>query len=309
MAPFAPEYTKYLVSSGLHGLEFDNLVIDEGSMMSIPHLILLGKMIKKRIVVCGDFKQLGPIVLSCSYNAQKWLHPDLFTLLGKTDQEKITHNAMKMLDCQRRSAKKIADLINVPFYSGKLNTANQISHILAKDIPPHPGGHISFVNLHNMKDNICYFSKSKSKYNKFSRLKILDIIAQIRKINNSLTIGIITPYRQQVIDYNKNIEEQEIIDKKLKIGTIHTFQGSECDIIIFDLVDAPDEKGNKKIGKLYSGLVGERLINVAISRAKSKIIFVGDNRIFHEYQGVNSVSSSVVKIIDNAWNERLKLQK
>ena len=70
----------------------------------------------------------------------------------------------------------------------------------------------------------------------------------------------------------------DAFDRRIKIGTVHTFQGSECDIIIFDMVDcAVMENGKQnRIGRLYSGNAGERLLNVAVSRARHKLIVVCD---------------------------------
>jgi superfamily I DNA and/or RNA helicase len=66
--------------------------------------------------------------------------------------------------------------------------------------------------------------------------------------------------------------------ERVKIGTVHTFQGSECDVIIFDMVDCSRfEKGQKTyFGRIYAGEQGEQLLNVAISRAKHKLIVVCD---------------------------------
>jgi superfamily I DNA and/or RNA helicase len=66
--------------------------------------------------------------------------------------------------------------------------------------------------------------------------------------------------------------------ERVKIGTVHTFQGSECDVIIFDMVDCSKfEKGKKPyFGKIYAGEQGEQLLNVAISRARHKLIVVCD---------------------------------
>ena len=70
----------------------------------------------------------------------------------------------------------------------------------------------------------------------------------------------------------------EEFSKRLRIGTIHTFQGSECDVIIYDMVDCGilENGRTSQIGKIYGGRDGERLLNVAVSRAKHKLIVVCD---------------------------------
>jgi superfamily I DNA and/or RNA helicase len=68
------------------------------------------------------------------------------------------------------------------------------------------------------------------------------------------------------------------IADRIRIGTVHAFQGSEADVIILNLV----ESRNHKIGKLYHGETGDRLINVAISRARDKLILIGNRQAFYE---------------------------
>lgn len=289
--------SKFLTLGVLHNIEIDNLVIDEGSMMSIPHLLCMASKVKKRIIISGDFKQLGPIALSNSENAKKWLHKDLFSLLGNEDQI-IVHKSVHMLKYQRRSAAAIAQLINRPFYGGRLHTQNLKSHTTAIHLPP-TDGHISFVNLPSDETNRVHYSASRSKYNPLSRKVTLNLVQNIIDSNDSIeTIGIITPYRQQVIDYRLDLQYIDTKSIFVKVGTIHTFQGSECDIIIWDIVDA----FNEPIGLLYLRQTGERLVNVAISRAKSKLIIVGPHRIFHECKGGDLISLKLKKIISAAWD-------
>jgi len=71
------------------------------------------------------------------------------------------------------------------------------------------------------------------------------------------------------MDYKKDLENLDTNGINIKAGTIHTFQGTESDIMIWDLVDSP----RNRVGKLYMEETGERLVNVAISRAKSKLGF------------------------------------
>lgn len=291
--------SKFIVEKSLHSIEYDNLIIDEGSMMSIPHLLSIGSNAKRRIIISGDFQQLSPIVLSRSNNAKKWLHKDLFSLLGKDENTIKKHPALIMLNQQRRCANEIADLINEPFYSNFLKTTPQLSHLYAKNIPPSEG-HVSFIQLPPDDNNKAAYSKSRSKYNSFSRKHVLQLLSEIFNTDSkmNLSVGVICPYRQQVLDYKKSFEEKGFNKEQLTVGTIHTFQGSERDIIIWDIVDTK----NQSIGNLYRRKTGERLVNVAISRAKSKLIIVGDNRIFHECDGRDLVSHKVKSIVDKAWD-------
>ncbi len=293
--------SKFIVEDTILHDDIDNLVIDEGSMMSVPSLLMLASKVRKRIIIAGDFRQLGPIALSNSKKAKDWLHKDLFSLLGN-EKQIYSHSALQMLKYQRRSAKEIVDLINEPFYNNNLVTIDDPSHFVANKLPPSPG-HISFINLPNDESNKASFSKNYSKYNKLSRQKAIELLKSIITQNIKIDeIGIITPYRQQLMDYKNELGE--LLDKenpKIKAGTIHTFQGSESDIIIWDIVDTPLQDRNQGIGRLYKGETGDRLVNVAISRAKSKLIIIGNNRTFHECNGRDSISFAIKKIVKKAW--------
>ncbi|WP_346855399.1 AAA domain-containing protein [uncultured Draconibacterium sp.] len=292
--------SKFTATETLKSLEIDNLIIDEGSMMSIPYLLVLAAKVKKRVIICGDPLQLSPIALSASANSKKWLHPDLFSLIGNKKKLNLS-KAVTMLKYQRRTAAPIANLINESFYDNQLITLPQNHHNYGINVAPSPG-HISFVNLPRNSENRVEHSKSRSKYNKLAREETIKLVIKIILENEGKikSIGIIAPYRQQIIDYKRDLEiiKKEFPDLiSIKPGTIHTFQGSECDVIIWDIVDAY----NESVGILYKGERGERLVNVAISRAKSKLIIVGHNRFFHECIGRDTVSHEIQKLMSHAW--------
>ncbi len=97
-----------------------------------------------------------------------------------------------------------------------------------------------------------------------------------------LNIGVITPYRAQVrritsiihelFSQNKNL--QEIISKNIIVDTVDKFQGKESEIIIISLTDS---NPGKKLSALYSEL---RRFNVSITRAKTKLIIIGNSDMF-----------------------------
>ncbi|MBN2747342.1 MAG: AAA family ATPase [Bacteroidales bacterium] len=292
--------SKLLFEDILQNIDIHNIVIDEGSMMSLPSLLSISTNIKRRIIISGDFKQLGPIAISKSSHAKKWLHKDLFSILGDDDNI-IQHKSVSMLKHQRRSAAMIADLINEPFYQGLLQTIESQKHYNAIGLPP-SNGNIAFIQLDETNNNKVSYSKSKSKYNSLSRKVVMDLVKKIISTNPEITsIGIISPYRQQVIDYKKDLENLPSKLYEIKAGTIHTFQGSEADIIIWDITDAM----NDSIGTLYRENTGERIVNVAISRAISKLIIVGNKRLFNECKGRDSVSFRIKQIISKAYNESI----
>lgn len=298
--------SKAHIDNKIYELEFDNLIIDEASMMSVPHFIALAKNISKRIIVTGDFRQLGPVVLSQTYLSQKWLHKDIFEF-GKVDTKARTihHEALSQLLVQRRSHEKICDLINIPFYQGKLISQSVFDNQKIIDSYPFEGRVITYLDLGKYDSYKVERTKKGSRFNKFSAEKILAIVSKYLKGKSNFTIGVITPYRGQVKILKEGIKQLQYSSNRknlVKIGTIHSFQGSECDIIIFDLVDSMHEK----IGRLYQHNTGERLVNVGLSRAKSKLIIVGDLNVFYSGLGNNNIEPTLISVVNNLNRFRKK---
>ena len=114
--------------------------------------------------------------------------------------------------------------------------------------------------------------------------------------HKDISIGVITPFRGQVKLYKSAILQNCVNDgfwENIKVGTIHTFQGSECDVIILDIVEAAPTK----VSKILYKEEGERLINVALSRARHKLIVIGDTKRFDSIVGTSSVSDKVSNIL------------
>lgn len=282
---------------------FDNLIVDEASMMSVPHFVAIAQNISKRIIISGDFKQLGPVVLSNSYMSQKWLHQDIFEFSGVDyKNNNMEHPALIQLLIQRRFNETICGLINKPFYKGRLQTEEGIEQTKLIPYIPAPGRAIAFYNLSLNREFKCISTKKGSRLNKFSAEFIVNtLLNQIQNhpiLGTLKNIGIITPYRAQVNEINRLIAEKDwnpYFKMKLMVGTIHSYQGSEANLLIFDLVES---KG-MKVGRLYQFDTGERLVNVALTRVKSKLVIVGDIDAIIDNIGSNNIEESVVRTFIN----------
>ncbi len=284
--------SNFALNSSLYNSIFENLIVDEASMMAMPSLFALGHNISKRVILVGDFQQLSPIALV----RVPVLTESVFKMndisINNTD-----HPALHQLLHQRRSDGKIVELINKTFYKGKLMPkAKANDNIIMKD--PFAG---KVITLCNCKGAVRY-TKGGTRQNKDYAMKVmqmLDIFNQDKAADFS--IGIISPYKGQVSMYRALIAERKYSDKfekRIKIGTIHKFQGSECDVIIFDMVDCPELESGKpnRIGRLYAGEEGERLINVAVSRARHKLIMVGDEKYLKNVPG-NTITPNTQSLL------------
>ena len=280
--------SNFILSTNLYESKFDNLIVDEASMMAMPSLLALGHNVSKRIILVGDFQQLSPI----SIVKDDLLMDSVFEMSGVNIRNTI-HPALNQLLNQRRSNEKIVDLINRTFYQGKLiPAAKKNEDIVNSD--PFPG---RIIALKKVTEGAVRYTKGGTRQNKVFAENVISLLDILNKEKEAdFTIGVITPYRGQVsllhaLVYERKYDED--FNKRIKIGTIHTFQGSECDIIIFDMVDCYVLENGKSntIGRLYSGYDGERLLNVAVSRARHKLIVVCDPEYIKNIPG-NTITTN-----------------
>ena len=213
-----------------------------------------------------------------------------------------------MLTNQRRCAPDIIDLVNRRFYDGLLTTDLTEKHLVASE-PIFGNNHVEFLNISHLEEYQFGFTAGGSRFNDASREAVKTLLIEIyHKFKDIKSVGIISPYTAQISRIKKDILEikkQITFPFEIKEGTIHTFQGSECDIIIFDMVESLKciQKQESNIGALYRNETGERLINVALSRAISKLIIVECTKVLVEGKKEAQVRSSVKTIIKDAYNK------
>jgi len=256
---------------------FDMMIVDEASMMPIPYAMCMGMFGQQHFVVAGDFRQLGPIAISQTKHALDWLHKDLFSLTGISAT--TSHPALQMLIVQRRMHSDICGLVNGPFYLGKLKTATNGATARAASIPPLRGRSVTLVELLSSDGSVVEQTSGHSRVNPRSAEVTTALVERVLGADQSVEIGVVTPYRGQVSEIKRRLKDLDLPrdqHHRVKVGTVHAFQGSEADVIVWDLVDTRDFR----IGRLYQGDGGDRLCNVAISRAKGKLIIVGDPDAF-----------------------------
>lgn len=263
----------FVINSLLKDGEFDNIIVDEASMLAKPQLIALARKVKKRIILVGDFQQLSPI----STAGVPILSDNIFKICG-IDIAHTDHPALYQLLNQRRSNPKIVDIINHSFYADRLKAQNSLYDSIVAG-SPYSG---NVVGMYCVDNGAVRFTRGGTRQNVANADAVMNLLDMYSEGKEELfSIGVITPYTGQVAllkalfskkEYNTDFQD------RVKIGTVHTFQGSECDVIIFDMVDCLKfEKGKTPyFGRIYGGEDGEQLLNVAISRAKHKLIVVCD---------------------------------
>ncbi len=243
---------------------FDLVIFDEASQCfaerGIPALYR-----GKQAVIAGDSKQLRPgDFYLARWQDEEFEGPDaeVDSLLELTSRYLMT---VKLNGHYRSQSLELIDFSNKHFYEGRLQ--------LLPD----------FNQINKLQPAIEYNKVSgiwKNNSNEVEARHIADIVLKISKINPTKEIGIVTFNAIQqslVLDCleEKFAEGSTLLPERLFVKNIENVQGDERDIIIFSIGYAPDDKG--KVSVQFGSLNmdgGENRLNVAVSRAREKIIVV-----------------------------------
>lgn len=288
--------------------KFDLVVVDEVGMMPLIQTLTMSSFSSNKFLVAGDPKQLGPISTGKTEAVMNWFNRDVFQYFRDVDG--FEEEAVVMLTEQRRMHPEICELINNRFYNGKLTSYYSESYRELKIDNGKIDSPYCFIPIEPKDGSIVQSTEGKSRVNYKTSQVVVDLVEAILRQNQFLDIGIITPYNGQVINLTRqlnNIIPSGEQSDRVKIGTVHSFQGSGFDVIIYDIVD----NSEKPIGALYKSENGKRLVNVALSRAKHKLIIVGDPKVFSTTDEHELVSRELRSLmVDLRMSKfRLKLSK
>ncbi|MWW25736.1 DEAD/DEAH box helicase [Algibacter lectus] len=270
--------------------KFDLVVVDEVGMMPLIQTLTMASFSKNKFVVAGDFKQLGPISTGQTEAVNNWFNKDVFEYMD--DVEGYDENIRVMLSEQRRMHPDICSLINDRFYNGLLTSNYQEKFTSIKFSFGVINTPYCFIPVEPKNGAVVKTTQGRSRVNDKSAQVVTELVESLIIENEAMIIGVITPYNGQVINLKRKLRNKMLSDNQLKnvtVGTIHSFQGSGFDAIVYDIVDNCE----KNIGMLYKGIQGERLVNVALSRAKHKLIIVGDPKVFSISDDLNEVSKKL----------------
>ncbi|UOY92551.1 AAA domain-containing protein [Ectobacillus sp. JY-23] len=259
--------TKCAIDPALYQRTYDLVVVDEVSMAYVPQIAFAASL-GKRVVVCGDFKQLPPIAMSRHPLVEKWLREDVFHHVGIAS--KLSHPHLYMLKEQRRMHPDISSFTNSFIYEGKVSDHESVharNEIAAKG--PFPGKATLLLDTQDMGAHSLTDAASRSRYNIVSGLMSLHLAVQYAK--RGLSVGIVTPYKAQARFLS--ICARKLQATGVTIATVHRFQGAERDVMIFDVVDSEPQE---RPGVLFFNKNSQRLINVAVTRARGKFIQIAD---------------------------------
>lgn len=253
---------------------FDRVLVDEASMAQPPQVVLAASLATRgphgSLAVFGDFRQLAPVVQSWSRSVKQWLGRDVFELNGLTRNVEQSH-LLSVLSVQYRMHPKIMGLVNGPSYGGRLSAGPGIEEATAQlaRYRPVAGEPVVWIDTGEFGAR-AYTTRTHSRINPFSAWLALQVALELRQ-DGMGSIGIVTPYRDQARLLRLLVRAAGVGDA-VHTGTIHRFQGGERDAIILDLVDSAPLPP----GVLFRSDDGLRLLNVAVTRARGKLICLSD---------------------------------
>lgn len=253
----------------LEGEKYSTLFIDEAAQaLEAACWIAIRKA--GRVILAGDHCQLPPTVKSIMA---------LKGGLGKTLMERIVENkpeTVTLLKMQYRMNEQIMKFSSEWFYHGMVESAPSVSHrgILDYDTPmmwidtAECDGKEEFVG-----ENFGRINRAEAELTLQTLQQYLEKIGKQRILEESIDVGIISPYRAQVQLLRKELRKREFFRPYrhlLTVNTVDGFQGQERDIILISLVRSND-------GGDIGFLRDLRRMNVAITRARMKLIILGSS--------------------------------
>lgn len=246
------------LASALPALYRANRAVVVGDPQQLRHVVIMSKQIEQAAMVNNDMA-----------TEEKLLYKFTERSLFDVAMDKVEQGSSFMLNEHFRSDPRIISFSSEHFYDGKLRimTSHPVKQISQKAIE------IRYVDGRRNKNS----TENPSEINAiFTELR--NIINNDNLNDNPTSIGILCPFRDQVnaiiSQLPKYISLEEMEKHEIVVGTAHSLQGDEKDIVLLSLSIDP----NYHHGSLRF-LEKPNVFNVAITRAKEKLIVFSSVRI------------------------------
>lgn len=272
----ATTVSKATVDGALYNATYDTVIFDEASMAYIPQIVFAASLAHRHFVCMGDFAQLPPIVQS---DNRSILNADIFNYCGIVEavESGYGHGWLCMLDVQYRMHPVIADFSSRTMYGGLLKSGETMANERQTIVEglPFKGDPLRLVDLSGMM-SVC------TKTGDQSRINVLSAFIAFGLASNAAVeseVGIITPYHAQsrlLHAMARDVADTAPYLHKITCATVHQFQGSEKDVIIYDAVDCyrMTHPGTLLVSTVNN--YANRLYNVAITRARGKMVSIAN---------------------------------
>ncbi|OMO80787.1 putative RNA helicase SDE3 [Corchorus capsularis] len=260
---------------------FSHIFLDEAGQASEPEsMIPIANLCQRDtvVVLAGDPMQLGPVIHS--REAERYG-------LGKSYLERLCEcelyseedaNYVTKLVRNYRCDPEILYLPSQLFYNGQLIPCKDDIGSLLKSVKflPNKEFPVFFFGIQGCDE------REESNPSWFNRIEASKVVEVVKSLTESGTlsqedIGVITPYRQQVLKIKKAFENLDM--PEIKVGSVEQFQGQERKVIIISTVRSTVKHNEFDRTHCLGFLSNPRRFNVAITRAISLLIIIGNPHI------------------------------
>jgi len=291
---------------------FDLAIIDEATQLLEPHLLGIfciknetGDNATDRFVLIGDHKQLPAVVLQSKEESR--VNDPLLNAAGITDLsaslfERFYHkyslegntSALDMLYKQGRMHPAISAFPSEHFYEGRLECAG-LTHQTEEW---HDRSRMIFYPVEPLNNE--FSNKINCKEADTVTEICENLYADCRKKGerlNPLSIGIITPFRNQIALIRKQLQETEIPElSEITVDTVERFQGSQRDVIIYSFCIKTEEQLDFLPNWLEeNGNLIDRKLNVALTRARKQLHIIGNEKLLKKNPLYNKLIEHIRK--------------
>jgi superfamily I DNA/RNA helicase len=277
---------------------FTTLFIDEAGLMSRAAIAALSLLASRRVVLVGDSRQLAPISQMSRIlpsDQMKWLASSGVSHL---EHFGATEEAVHPLTVQRRMHADICKAVSQFQYDGRLTTAPEVAD-RKYDLPEILKGHprTLWYVLDETTDNLPDIRAERGPGNRswvrVATESVLDKLFKDERVANAHGL-FISPFKAQARGVSEYLAKKHL--HGWTASTVHSQQGSEADIVIFDTVNAGSH------GWPYDEW--RRLVNVGISRAREGLILLASRAEMTEpylRPLVKTLSPAVLRWKGNRW--------
>jgi len=256
-------------TSRLSGVEFDTVIFDEASQITLP-LAFMGMLVGKNYVFVGDDKQLPPVVLAPKTTGSL-VGTSIFGFLSGKGYE-------SMLDITYRMNDILTTWPSKTFYMRRLTSSLHAKNrkLKLKKIPLKwlkllgPDQPAVFADLRHKNNTIRSYQEAKL---------IAELIIDLIKAGvNPSEIGVVSPYRRQGREIRRHLKKfsrNNSMSREIVIDTVERMQGQEREVILVSLATS-DPLFAEQLGEFF---FQPNRLNVTITRARTKLIVVGSSEV------------------------------
>jgi predicted nucleic acid-binding Zn-ribbon protein len=274
--------TKTYLGAATRHRRFEAIIIDEASIAPMPAVYVVASRANEYVTIVGDPCQLAPISKAETTAAKTWLKTDVFGRLNLTiAAASAGSQGSVLLDTQFRMHPSISRIparhVYHPYLKDGMKAATAVS------IEPKPTSPLVLCDTSRANPQATKPPNGRSRLTEYHALcsvkltdAVLGSLPATPEWNGEPRVGVIAPYAphaariQRLINENLDATRRQLV----RVGTIHSFQGLQFDVVIFDTVESPPITPFFVAGGL--GTEAMRLVNVAVTRPKHKLIIVAN---------------------------------